>query len=420
MRVRPVAVLTVILTVAMAIAGCSSSTSGSSASTAVTGGASTSTVPPAPTSTATPSTTEVPPTTAPTTSPPPTTASAASPDPVQAYTGLGPHAAGVTELTLGDRPVTVFYPTDSPGPTPATYDMRAFLPPADQGKVTSPAGAVFTMDATVDPPVSSAGPFPLVVFSHGLAGFRQQSSFLATHLAEWGYIVAAPEHRSRDLTAILSGKPDTSSTDVADLGKTIDLMLAQNAPSGGRFAGLIDDHHIAAVGHSAGGVASYSLAKNDPRISTYVEMAAGVPTPTTAVYPKVPVLFIAGSSDVIAQLPGVQASYDAAPAPKRLAVLDRVTHLGFMDVCTLGRDQGGVLQIAATYGVTVPALVLRLYADGCDGKYLAAEQDWPIINHLVTAQLRLVFGQDAHPVGLGPELNTAPLATKVTYSEQLG
>ena len=43
--------------------------------------------------------------------------------------------------------------------------------------------------------VPVSGKFPVVLFSHGLGGFRAQSVFLCEHLAKRGYIVVAPDHR---------------------------------------------------------------------------------------------------------------------------------------------------------------------------------------------------------------------------------
>ena len=60
---------------------------------------------------------------------------------------------------------------------------------------------------------SRAGRFPLVVFSHGYAGFRDQSTFLTSWLASWGFVVAAPDHHSRDLTAVLRRAPRPARTD---------------------------------------------------------------------------------------------------------------------------------------------------------------------------------------------------------------
>ncbi|MCV6627115.1 MAG: dienelactone hydrolase family protein [Cellvibrionaceae bacterium] len=46
----------------------------------------------------------------------------------------------------------------------------------------------------VDAPVAAAGPFPVVVMSHGDAGSRYNMQTVCEHLAAHGYIVIAPEH----------------------------------------------------------------------------------------------------------------------------------------------------------------------------------------------------------------------------------
>ena len=91
-----------------------------------------------------------------------------------------------------------------PGSPKATYDIADWLPPALKKlvpagySVTYPSGGVRGVPA-------APGRYPLVVFSHGYAGFRDQSTFLTARLASWGFIVAAPDHYSRDLTEVLGG-----------------------------------------------------------------------------------------------------------------------------------------------------------------------------------------------------------------------
>ncbi len=73
------------------------------------------------------------------------------------------------------------------------------------------------------------GRFPVALFSHGFSGFNTQSSELTSHVASWGFVVAAPEHQSRDLTSQIgmlfgAAKPYGPHPDVADLRATIDLL----------------------------------------------------------------------------------------------------------------------------------------------------------------------------------------------------
>ena len=203
--------------------------------------------------------------------------------------------------------------------------------------------------------------------------------------------------------------------DTADLLEILDNTTAPNLKT---VMPLIDVTKVAAVGHSAGGGASAKIAK-DPRIATYVALAAGAAaTDDAGASLTKPALFVAGSADVIAKLDGVQKAYDSYGGPKRLVVIGGVTHLGFMDVCTLSTAKGSTLDIAVKDGVAIPAVITRLFADGCDAKYTKAPEAWPIINQVVTAHLKSVFGDPDAAMGLSTKLDGAFGSIKVTYSEK--
>ena len=358
------------------------------------------------------------------TAPPSSTAtSVAAPNQAVVYSEPGPFPVGVVELTGAAVPTTVFYPAldgGEVGKPKATYDLSQWLPPAEAAKVTQ--AQPFTMDAYVGvaPADPDGGPYPLVVFSHGLAGYRLQSTFLTTHLASWGFVVAAVEHPSRDLTAafgdlgsLTNGLGAAESPDVAEVIGVIDEVEAAATADAGPLAGLaVDTSRVGAVGHSAGGFAAYGAAAADPRIVTYVALASPAggsfsETPTTITPvppPDKPSLLIAGTADAIAPLARVQSAYDRLPSPKALAVIEGVTHLGFMDICTLTPPgQPNALQVAKDAGVAVPDLILRLFADGCDPRYTSPTTAWPAINALTTAQLRGAVGLDDPPVVLTQE-----------------
>jgi dienelactone hydrolase len=340
-----------------------------------------------------------------------TTAPASSTVAERHYAAKGPYDVGVVALNMNDRPLIVWYPAEagsSAGKTQGRYDMRAFLPAADQSKVAATDATVFKMDAYKDVPApNDDGPFPLVLFSHGLGGFATQSSFLTTHLASWGFVVVAPEHESRDLTAVLSNKVGQGQDDIADLKEAIGFVTN---PANFTLASIVDSKRVAVVGHAAGGLAALKLS-SEATVSTFVALAAGPDTTP----PTKPGLFVAAGADAVVAVGTIESGVAKLPAPKRLVVIGNATHLAFLDVCTLGRDQGGVLQIAKAAGVAVPDSLLSLYADGCATKYLRPEDAWPLIDHIVTAQLRAGFGLDAAAVGLGPELSAAwaPIEVKV-------
>ncbi len=78
----------------------------------------------------------------------------------------------------------------------------------------------YVTDAVRDIPASTDGPFPLVLFSHGFAGFRLTSTALTTHLASWGFVVIAPDYLERGLAGVLgegpaNPRPDTQIADEA-------------------------------------------------------------------------------------------------------------------------------------------------------------------------------------------------------------
>ena len=105
----------------------------------------------------------------------------------------GRHPVGVRTFEIADTgsdrlvPVEVWYPATSAHGgqdlDPATQDNYRLLP----GMPGSSQEAV--RDAE---PVDEA--FPPIVFSHGFAGHRRQTTHLCTHLASHGYVVAAPDH----------------------------------------------------------------------------------------------------------------------------------------------------------------------------------------------------------------------------------
>ncbi len=348
--------------------------------------------------------------------PPASDGASATPTGPQAFAGRGPYPVGTLEVDAPNGPITVWYPAEpgsEAGAQPATYDMRAYLPAGEQAKVAAANDVVFTTQAFTGLPAAEpeSRPFPLVLFSHGFCGFRQQSSYLTTAIASWGFVVAAPEHSARDLTSCLTGTiGQGASSDVDDLRAALPVMEAENLRDDGPLATRVDTSRVAVVGHSAGGAAALQMSA-DPEIATFVALAAGNGNP-----PAKPGLFVAGDADAIAPAASIEQWWNTTvPSPRQLAVLSGVTHLGFMDACTIAADRGGILQVASEAGIAVPEVIVRLYADGCDPKYTAAPTAWPAIQHLTIAQLRAGLGIDPAPVGLDASLADAYDGLTIRY-----
>ncbi len=337
-----------------------------------------------------------------------------------AYAEYGPHPVGVTTLQLPNGiPVEVWYPAVAGSDGTEVFDMRDFIPEAIDALLVPDAPTTVSYSATRDAQVTD-GAFPVVLFSHGAAGVRLQSTAITANLASWGTIVVAPEHPSRDLNAALSGTTTGDRTDsVDDLLGSLDLITAANADPQSLFADHVDSDRVAALGHSAGG-ATVLLAADDPRVDGYVSMASGVlrgrsdgtdGTTTTieVTMPSKPSFFIAGSADAMVPAATVtQPAFDAAPSPSLLWIIEGAGHAAFTDFCNLGNGQGiiGVAESSGLGDVIASFPQLRaLGEDGCIPPAIDVAITFPIINHAVTAWLLHLFGVDEEPVGLGEEVS---------------
>lgn len=114
---------------------------------------------------------------------------------------------------------------------------------------------VFVSASAVRDAPPTAGEHPLVVLSHGYRGNWSNQMWLASALADQGYIVAAVNHpgstthdRSPQAAAQLWQRP-------VDLRRVIEAVVAQP----GKF-GAVAPQRIAVVGHSLGGWTALEIA----------------------------------------------------------------------------------------------------------------------------------------------------------------
>jgi predicted dienelactone hydrolase len=329
------------------------------------------------------------------------------------FTHPGPLGVGETTLTLptDGAPVEVWYPATKAsvaGKPIATYNVATWLPPALQKLIPAGFAVTYPSGGVTGVPVAP-GRYPLIVFSHGYAGFRDQSTFLTAFLASWGFVVAAPDHYSRDLTQVLGGPTAATekTTDVGDLKATITLMGNEDQTASSAFHGHIDTSKVGAVGHSAGGAAVEALAATDPKVATFIGLAGatvgafgGTKNGPDSIVPHQPGLLMSGTSDQVVKTSSIVAAYGHLHSPKRLILIRGAGHLVFADLCEVGSGQGGLLAIASALKVPIPASLMPLATDGCKPPDLSPPTAWPVIRQAVTAQLRYVFGFDHSTNGL--------------------
>ena len=122
------------------------------------------------------------------------------------------------------------------------------------------------------PIASAAGPYPLVVFSHGYSINPEWYRTLPEHYASHGFIVLAPEHQEG---AWMESAPATVDRP-RDIGRTLDHAEELTAP-GGDLAGLIDMGNVAVVGHSYGGYTALAAAGAQMDLNAFGQRCAGLP-----------------------------------------------------------------------------------------------------------------------------------------------
>ena len=306
------------------------------------------------------------------------------------FSDAGPYVAGVRTLDIDGLLVEVWYPAESSAASmPAdVFDMRDALPEAMRDQIGDEEPTRFATLARRGEP-EAEGSFPLVIFSHGLGGFRQQSSFLTAHLATWGFVVAAPEHSERNLATVLSNG-ELSDQGVPQIRATLDAL--RDRPN-------VDATRIGLMGHSAGGGAIAALV-DDPSFGAVVWVSlASIAAPRA----EVPGLVMGGDNDQIAVPETMLRTYeDIEHAAKRYVSIEGAGHLAFSDICLIGRERGGVLQIARDAGLEISELVVTLATDGCGPEDLPPELAWPVIRHFTTAMMRTHL-RETPPDGLEPD-----------------
>jgi len=199
-----------------------------------------------------------------------------------------------------------------------------------------------------------AGTLPLVVFSHGFGAHRRQSSFLCTHLASHGYVVAAMDHTGNTIIEMVqmmmaaqTGAPPPDTVAILaeiiparplDVSFVIDQLLAGAADG----VPSIDAGRIGVSGHSFGGWTTLMAAGRDRRIRAALALApAGgwsrLPSQTLADAldfgwgRDVPTLFLVADNDTLLPLRGMRELHDRTQSTKRMVVLENADHMHFCD-----------------------------------------------------------------------------------------
>jgi dienelactone hydrolase len=198
--------------------------------------------------------------------------------------------------------------------------------------------------------------FPLIALSHGFGSFRCQSTFLCTHLASHGYVVASVDHTGNTIMdimqmimAVQSGEAVPEPT--AAVGRFIELrpadvgFMIEQVAAAPEIGAMAQTDRIGMTGHSFGGWTTLAYTARDRRVRAALPLApAGGKTwmPAEALRQalkldwdrEVPTLYLV-------------AEGDSLPPPRRHADSDgRASRRGWLRVappttCTSASRRGG-------------------------------------------------------------------------------
>ncbi|KNC82433.1 hypothetical protein SARC_05283 [Sphaeroforma arctica JP610] len=302
------------------------------------------------------------------------------------YSERGPWTVGARNIELAGYNTEVWYPAlwgSEAGKDKHVYDIRQWIPENMADDIPDDIVVEQVCDCYIGLPVDSEhGPYPVMVFIHGTAGFRTQSLTIVNHWASRGFIVVAADHPGLYLGSLLSFQLQR------DVPGDVDAMinaLKANVSDIAFLEGKMDLSRIAVSGHSAGGFSLNDMGEIEG-VLVLIPMAAdgtnGTDFPGSS-------LILGAVDDAIVAYDRQAEGYEVTPPSKRLVGIANAGHLAFSDLCVIGADDGGIVEIAFSVGLPIPDVLLnqfaRLGTDGCDPGQLAPQKGWDIVNYASSA-----------------------------------
>lgn len=239
-------------------------------------------------------------------------------------------------------PCEIWYPA-------AAHHAGQDLAPATQDVFTLSPGRPPLRQAAIRDAAAWPGTYPLILFSHASFHHRRGATFLTTHLASHGYVVAALNHSEITVPALARRDDETAEQKAArvdavigsrvpDVRFLLDYLLQNGA---GEPAITLDADRIGVAGHSFGGWTVLAVTEVEPRVCAVVSLApGGALQPRPGILPlklsfdwrrDVPTLVLAADGDVSLPLAGISGIFNRIPATKLMVILRRADHAHFMD-----------------------------------------------------------------------------------------
>lgn len=193
------------------------------------------------------------------------------------------------------------------------------------------------------------GRFPLVIFSHGNGGSRNQNTFWCDYLASHGYIIVSPDHTGNARWTIINGKPivfqggerNNSAKDrPLDVSFLLDQMIRWDKGTDKRFAGRIDTERAAVAGMSFGSYTAHWAADQEPRFKAVIAMSGA---PASHINLTVPSLRMLGTEDRTLGVAGnaaIRDNHGKHTGPSYLLELKDGGHFSFTDMFKINKHFG--------------------------------------------------------------------------------
>ncbi len=235
-----------------------------------------------------------------------------------AQLAAGPFAIGSKETRLTDLSRPTLPNGEEPGSDQRDLQTTIWFPqePGGSGQV-------------------AAGRHPLIIYSHGFSGMRDESKYLVKQLASHGYIVAAADYPLTNLRTPSGPNLLDVQNQPGDISFLIDTFLEWDASEGDAFQGRIDAERIGAMGLSLGGMTTslvtYHPTLRDPRIHAAASIAGPGDLFGPAFYrnANTPFMMISGTADALVDYEAHALTLLDRVSNATLVLIDGASHLGF-------------------------------------------------------------------------------------------
>lgn len=237
-----------------------------------------------------------------------------------------------------------------------------------------PAPGAFGAGPVADAPAATKdGPYPLIVFAHGLGASAQAYEGLLAQWASAGYIVAAPAFPNTNANAADGIDPGDFANQPADVSAVITAILRASKRAEAPLAGLVQRDGIGIAGHSLGGITALGVAANsccrDQRVKAAVVMSGDplrFPKGRFNYAKAPPILMVHGTDDKLVTYEASVDVFNRAEAPKGVLTIKKGDHGAPMNPTGPAFDE--VVAVTTTffdaYLKEDPAALNELAADG--------------------------------------------------------